>query len=119
MKKKYRGVVAALIVILSLLVLTPAALAYDQAQARAAAGVWIHNHCGDIGYRCDWWVINSVVPTGINQTGRAQWKFSGQGAETRTDNNPFEPKYLSCTFGGGVGPEGGIYNAFKICSPEG
>ena len=116
MKRRIAGFIAALSLFGT--VAAPAA-AYDQAQARVAATTWINQHCGEVDYSCQWFVLNSLVSTGINETGHAQWKFGGQGAMTRKPNtNPFLPKYMSCTFGGGVGPEGGILNAFKVCSPE-
>lgn len=108
----------ATLILTGALAVPAAANAYDYNQAHAAAAVWINNHCGDASYKCEWWIIGAVNPTGINQRGRKQWTFTGNDSEGLTVRNPFLPRYQACTFFGGVDPYGAILGGGKICSPE-
>lgn len=94
------------------------ASAWSSTQARATAVVWMHQHCGESGvYDCDWVVLTSLTQTGINQKGRAQWKFAGNDEESRIANNPFLPELQGCTLFGYIDPYGTILGAGKVCTP--
>lgn len=115
MKRKHLA--ASLGVIACVATAPSAALAYTKAQASSDAVSWLHNHCGQ-GRVCESFALTSLTGTGINQKGRAQWKFVGR--MTEFSNKGLDAgTYYACTAGGGIDPYGTVLNAYKLCSPEG